>query len=43
MGSSSGHNVAEVMALLSKVQRRDEEVAEDALRELCEMAKAGRF
>jgi len=42
-GHKKGHDVAEVMAVLARVQRRDEEVAEAALRELCEMARAGRF
>jgi hypothetical protein len=36
-----GQDVAEVMAVLERVQRRDEEDAEAALRELCEMARAG--
>jgi len=42
-GHKKGHDVAEVMALLDRVQRRDDEEGEEALRALCEMAMAGRF
>lgn len=38
-----GWDVAEVMAVLARVQRRDAQVSEDALRALCKLAKAGRF
>ena len=42
-GYKKGQDVAEAMAVLYKVQRRDAQVAEDALRALCEMANPGRF
>ena len=42
-GHKKGYDVAEVMEVLARVQRRDEKVAEAALRELCDMARAGRF
>jgi hypothetical protein len=42
-GHKLGQDVTEVMEVLARVQRHDEAVAEAALRELCEMAKAGQF
>ena len=40
---SKGRDVAEVMALFDKVQWLDGQEGEEALRALCEMARAGRF